>query len=53
MWLEVESFNAVGLHWGGEGSPDPRAERAWAKQMDKVVKAMKIVFEPVAEVKNA
>lgn len=44
VWLKVGNFNAVGLHWGGEQDPDPRAERAWAKRMDKVIKKLGIVL---------
>lgn len=44
VWLEVGSFNAVGLHWGGEQDTAPQAERAWAKRMDKVARKLDIVL---------
>jgi len=47
VWLEVESFNAVGLHCRGEDNkrnPDPKDEKAVAKQMVEVVKALNITF---------
>lgn len=44
VWLDVADFKAVGLHFAGEGDPNPKAERAWAKQMVKVAKALDIVF---------
>lgn len=56
LWLEVDSFNAVGLHCRGENNtrnPEPNDERAWAKRMDKVVKKLNIVFEPVITSKQS
>ncbi len=44
VWLEVESFDAVGLHYDGEKDRDPRAEMALAKRMDKIVDKLDIKF---------
>ncbi|KKO17960.1 MAG: hypothetical protein L3J18_10095 [Candidatus Brocadia sp.] len=44
VWLEFESFCAVGLHYDGEKNSDPGAERAWAKQMTEVAKELEIEF---------
>ena len=45
VWLDVAGNRAVGLHYAGETSPDPNAERAWAKRMVNVMNALSISFE--------
>lgn len=44
VWLEDTTTNAVGLHFAGEGNPDINAERAWAKRMVNVARALKITL---------
>ncbi|MBE9001860.1 hypothetical protein IQ274_27560 [Nostoc sp. LEGE 12447] len=45
VWLETKSLCAVGLHYAGEKSPDPKHEKAWAKRMDLVANALNITFQ--------
>ncbi|TCL56804.1 hypothetical protein EDC14_104817 [Hydrogenispora ethanolica] len=42
IWLEPSSGAAVGLHVAGESDPDPTAERAWAKRINKVLNALDV-----------
>jgi hypothetical protein len=44
VWLEVTTTNAVGLHFAGETNPNVNAERAWAKRMVNVARALKIII---------
>ena len=44
VWLEDTTTNAVGLHFAGERNPDINAERAWAKRMVNVARALKITL---------
>ena len=42
VWLESSSHAAVGLHFAGEASNDPRDERAWVKRIERVASQLKI-----------
>jgi hypothetical protein len=42
VWLETRSHAAVGLHFAGEASNDPRDERAWVKRIERVASQLKI-----------
>lgn len=42
LWLDAKDFAAVGLHYAGEKDPAPENERAWAKKMTAVAKALEI-----------
>ncbi len=44
IWLESASGAAVGLHVAGESDPDPAAERAWAKRINKVLDVLNVSF---------
>jgi hypothetical protein len=44
VWLAVANNNAVGLHFAGETDPNVNAERAWAKRMVNVARALKITL---------
>lgn len=44
VWLDTTNLHAIGLHFAGEGSSDPKDERAWAKRMDIVANALNITF---------
>ncbi|MFZ4629133.1 MAG: hypothetical protein ACOYNR_12470 [Blastocatellia bacterium] len=44
VWLEASSHAAVGLHFAGEASSDPRDERAWAKRIERVANQLKITL---------
>jgi hypothetical protein len=42
LWLEVDGYCAIGLHYAGEKDPSPQAERAWAKKFGKVAQALQL-----------
>lgn len=44
VWLESSSHAAVGLHFAGEASNDPRDERAWVKRIERVASQLKITL---------
>jgi hypothetical protein len=44
LWLESASLLAVGLHYAGEGDPDPAGERAWAKWMTAVQDKLSVLL---------
>jgi hypothetical protein len=44
VWLETSSHAAVGLHFAGEASNDPRDERAWVKRIERVASQLKIAL---------
>lgn len=46
IWLEDGCYAAIGLHFAGEGDPDPAAERAWAKNLVDVFAVMNITLLP-------
>jgi hypothetical protein len=41
VWLRVADSAAIGLHYAGERNPAPAAERAWAKRMTSIARALK------------
>jgi hypothetical protein len=44
LWLESATLLAVGLHFAGEGDPDPAQERAFAKWMTAVEDKLSVLL---------
>jgi hypothetical protein len=42
LWLEMDGYSAIGLHYAGEKDPSPQAERAWAKKFVKVAEVLQL-----------
>jgi hypothetical protein len=44
IWLDMEDYCAIGLHYAGEKDPAPENERAWAKKLTLITAALQINF---------
>ena len=53
LWLDVNNFAAVGLHFAGETDMAPENERAWAKSMFNVSEKLGITIFAVAAMGKA